>query len=177
MEKSKDQAPQNEGPNAESLSRQAREQLDTGRCEEAAALYERALALDAARVNDWINRGLALWSLQRPAGALKCYDRALALAPDNALAWMNRGNALCDLERRGEALESYDRALKIDSSLARAWFNKGDELGRLGRFIEAKACFENAETLGRAQGAEDVALAAQGMVRRCESILINESYS
>lgn len=89
---------------------------------------------------------------------------------------MNRGNALCDLERRGEALEGYDRALEIDSSLARAWFNKGDELARLGRFIEAKACFENAETLGRAQGAEDVALAAKGMVRRCESILMNESY-
>lgn len=177
MEKDTDQASQDAGSNAETLSHQAGEQLNGGRFEEAAALYERALALDAARLNDWINRGLALWSLQRPAGALECYDRALALAPNNALVWMNRGNALCDLERREEALEGYDRALEIDSSLARAWFNKGDELARLGRFIEAKACFENAEELGRAQGAGDVALAAKGMVRRCEAILMNESYS
>lgn len=177
MEQGKDQVSQNEGADAEALSHQAREQLDAGRFEEAAALYEHALALDASRVNDWINRGLALWSRQRPAEAVECYDRALALAPNNALAWMNRGNVLCDLERRGEARECYDRALKIDSSLARAWFNKGDELGRLGRFIEAKACFENAETLGRAQGADDVALAAKGMVRRCEDILMNDAYN
>lgn len=61
-----------QGANAETLSQQAGEQLHAGRFEAAAALYERALGLDAGRVNDWINRGLALWSLQRPAGALEC---------------------------------------------------------------------------------------------------------
>src|SRR5437868_4079063 len=84
---------------AAELSGQAEARLDAAQYEEAVALYERALALDGARVKDWINRGLALWYLQRNEQALESYDRALALAANSALAWMNRGNVLHDLGR------------------------------------------------------------------------------
>ncbi len=161
----------------ETLALQAGAQLNEGNFEAAIALYDRALALDAARTKDWINRGLALWSLHRNEAALESFDRALALDPCDALAWLNRGNVLSALARpQPEVLECYDRALEIDSQLPRAWFNKGDELARVGRFIEAKACFENARDLATAQADGEVAAKAGELVGRCEHILMNESY-
>ena len=158
-----------DGMDADVMSDKADELSAAGSFEEAVVLYERALALEEGRVDDWVNMGLALWSLHRNDEALAAYDRAIALDPRHALAWMNRGNVLHDLGRHGEVLGCYDRALEIDSHLARGWYNKGDELGRMGRFIEAKACFENALELGMGEAAE--------MVRRCDQILMDEMYS
>ncbi|BCM94476.1 hypothetical protein IAD21_06383 [Abditibacteriota bacterium] len=164
------QTPGDNKAQAQTLSRQARENLDMGNFEAAIPLYEQALSLDGERVNDWINRGLALWSVQRNEAALESYDHALALDPNNALAWMNRGNALHDLGRsQQEIMSCYDRALESDPYLARAWYNKGDELGHMGRFIEARACFENAYELGLTEAAP--------MINRCNDILMNDSYS
>jgi len=154
---------------AEALSAQARERRQANDYDEALTLYDRALALDAGRVDDWINRGLTLWTLKRNEAALESFDRALKLDANSALAWMNRGNALSGLGRAAEALASYDRALEIDSHLANGWYNKGDELARAGRFIEAKACFENACGLGIPQAA--------AMADRCDQILMNDMYS
>jgi tetratricopeptide (TPR) repeat protein len=157
----------NQTDDAKALSRQARASLDEERYEEAVALYGRALALDETRVNDWINKGLALWSLHRNEEAVECYDRALALDPRAALAWMNKGNALHDMKRpRTEALACYDQALAIDSGLARAWYNKGDELAWMGSFTDAISCFEKARDLGMPEAA--------GMIRRCREIVMQD---
>ena len=40
----------------EALSREANQNLDAERLEEAVQMFDRALAADATRVNDWINR-------------------------------------------------------------------------------------------------------------------------
>ena len=152
---------------AEALSQQAGESSKAGRFEEAVALYERALAADAKRVNDWINKGLALWYLHRNEQALECYDRALALDSRAALAWMNRANALHDMKRPPkEALECYDRALEIDPGLASAWYNKGDELAWMGNFSEAISCFEKARDLGMPDAAR--------LISRCREIVMND---
>ncbi len=152
---------------AKELSRQAGDSLDAERFEEAAVLYARALALDEKRVNDWINRGLALWSAHRNEGAVECYDRALALDPRAALAWMNKGNALHDMKRPyAEALACYDQAIAIDPTLARAWFNKGDELAWMGNFTDAIDCFEKARALGMSEAA--------GMIQRCREIVMQD---
>jgi len=152
---------------AEALSQQAGERSKAERFEEAVALYGRALAADATRVNDWINKGLALWYLHRNEQALECYDRALALDPRAALAWMNRGNALHDMKRPpSEALACYDRALEINPELASAWYNKGDELGWMGDFSEAIRCFEKARDLGMPGAAR--------MIDRCRAIVMSD---
>lgn len=164
-------------PDVSELSRQAAEKLNAQDFEGAALLYERALAHDANRADDWVNLGLAEAGRNHLGAAVACFDRALALHPDHALAWFNRGNALDAAGRREEVLECYDRALEINPQLARCWFNKGDEMGKAGRFIEAKACFENARDLGTAQGDEPVAREAAVMVRRCDDVLMNESYA
>jgi tetratricopeptide (TPR) repeat protein len=152
---------------AATLSQQARESLSAGRWEEAAALYERALALNDKSVNDWINRGLSLWNLKRHEEALECYERALELDPHSALAWMNRGNVLHDLKRPYQhALACYDRALEIDPKLASAWYNKGDELAWMGNFTDAIQCFEKARDLGMPN--------AEAMIQKCRSIVMND---
>jgi tetratricopeptide (TPR) repeat protein len=152
---------------AEALSRQAGESSNAGRFEEAVTLYQRALAADSARVNDWINQGLALWRLHRNEQALECYDRALALDPRAALAWMNRANAMHDLKRPpSEVLECYDRALAIDPQLASAWYNKGDELAWMGDFSEAIRCFQKALDLGMPDAAR--------LIQRCREIVMSD---
>jgi tetratricopeptide (TPR) repeat protein len=157
----------NQTDDAKALSRQARGSFDEERYEEAVALYGRALALDGTRVNDWINKGLALWSLHRNEEAVECYDRALALDPRAALAWMNKGNALHDMKRpHTEALVCYDQALAIDPGLARAWFNKGDELAWMGAFTDAISCFEKARDLGMPEAA--------AMITRCREIVMRD---
>jgi tetratricopeptide (TPR) repeat protein len=152
---------------AEALSRQASECRKGGRFEDAVALYERALASDEKRVDDWINKGLSLWNLHRNEQALECYDRALALDSHAALAWMNRGNVLHDMKRPPqEALACYDRALEIDGELASAWYNKGDELAWMGNFSEAIRCFERARDLGMPD--------ADRLIRRCREIVMSD---
>src|SRR6266496_569375 len=94
---------------AETVSREARERLNAGSFEEAVVLYEKALASDPGRADDWVNKGLALWSLGRNQEALDCHDLAISIDPKHALAWLNRGNALHELGRLSEVLECYDR--------------------------------------------------------------------
>src|SRR5580698_10119238 len=157
----------NQTDDAKALSRQARASLDEERYEEAVALYGRALASDEKRVNDWINKGLALWYLHRNEEAVESYDRALALDPRAALAWMNRGNALHDMKRpHQEALACYEHALEIDPGLARAWYNKGDELAWMGAFSDAISCFEKARDLGMPDAAR--------LIIRCREIVMND---
>ena len=151
----------------EALSKQAGESIDAQRYEEAVDLYQRALATDGARVNDWINKGLALWYLKRYEQALECYDRAIELDPRAALAWMNRANALHDLKRPvAEVLACYDRALEINPLLASAWYNKGDELAWMGNFSDAIACFEKARDLGMPDAAR--------LINRCREIVMSD---
>jgi tetratricopeptide (TPR) repeat protein len=152
---------------AEELSKQAGESLHAQRFEEAVLLYDRSLAADQTRVNDWINKGLSLWYLKRLEEAVECYDRAIALDPRTALAWMNRANALHDLKRpAAEVLACYDRALAIHPNLASAWYNKGDELAWMGNFTEAIACFEKARDLGMPD--------AVRLINKCREIVMRD---
>ena len=152
---------------ADDLSKQAGERLNAQHFEEAVMLYDRALALDDKRVNDWINKGLTLWYWKRIEQAVECYDRAIALDPRTALAWMNKANALHDLKRPAEeVLACYDRALEINPELASAWYNKGDELAWMGNFTDAIACFEKARDLGMPDAAR--------LINKCREIVMSD---
>src|SRR3989454_5200952 len=59
---------------------------------------------------------------------------------------------LSETDRLQEELEHYDRLLDVDSTLERAWVNRSEILDRLGRPDEARACFERADLLERAEG-------------------------
>lgn len=55
-----------------------------GKLGEGIALLEKALAIDLAHTDSWVNLGVAFQQSQRPERARQCYERALALKPDDA---------------------------------------------------------------------------------------------
>jgi len=55
-----------------------------GKLGEGIALLEKALAIDLAHTDSWVNLGLAFEQSRRPERALQCYERALELKPDDA---------------------------------------------------------------------------------------------
>jgi predicted O-linked N-acetylglucosamine transferase (SPINDLY family) len=113
-----------------------------GRLDEAAAAYERAVALTPDYVDALVNRGNTLKDLDRLDEALACYNKAIALSPRHAMASMKRGNVLQGLRRDEEAVASYDRAIAIAPELVDAWHNRGVALARLDRLAEAVASYD-----------------------------------
>jgi len=59
-------------------------EMEAGRNEDGAALYERALRVDGGRAEWWYNLAIAYERLGRERDATSAYEKASALAPDNA---------------------------------------------------------------------------------------------
>ena len=114
------------------------------RIEEAAKLFERAVAQTPDDPAAHINYGTALRDLGRHVSALRSYERALAIQPEHVAAHYNRGVSLQLLRRYGEALESYDRTLALEPGHAAAWNGRGEILRALGRLEEALASYARA---------------------------------
>ena len=107
---------------------------------EAAARYERALALTPQDAEVHANLGDALNAMQRPDAAADCFRRAIGIDPHSARPHNNLGSALVALGDMQAAAESYARAAEIDPKLADAHANLGlalIKLGRIGEGVEA----------------------------------------
>jgi tetratricopeptide (TPR) repeat protein len=126
--------------------------LELGRCDEALASFEHALAAEPTSLDAFGNCGNALLKLNRPSGAIAAYDRALAIVPHNAALLTNRAIALRKLDRPHEALMSVTRALASKPDFAQARFV--DSLVRLTFLAGQKSCratpqFSSAAVAGR----------------------------
>jgi predicted O-linked N-acetylglucosamine transferase (SPINDLY family) len=95
-----------------------------GRCGEAVAVYDRALAV-RPDAESFVNRGLALQSLNQPAKALASFESALALEPRNIQALFRRGVILNEMGHPDEALAAYDQVLTLAPGHAEALNNRG----------------------------------------------------
>jgi Tetratricopeptide repeat/Glycosyltransferase family 9 (heptosyltransferase) len=98
---------------------------DLHRPEAALAAADRVLALDAAHVRAWNNRGNALLKMGRHDEAIAAYDRALAIKPDYGDATYNKGNALLELGRVPEALACFEQAVRLRTDHPDFPFNEG----------------------------------------------------
>jgi tetratricopeptide (TPR) repeat protein len=116
----------------------------SGRLEEAASLFGRAVAVDPDNAFAHNNRGNTFKDLGRLEEALGSFERALEINPNYAEAYSNRGNALKDLGRFGHALASYDRALRIKPDNAVTHNNRGMVLQDLNRLEDALDSFDRA---------------------------------
>jgi predicted O-linked N-acetylglucosamine transferase (SPINDLY family) len=85
-----------------------------GRVADAAARFERAVALDASLVDAYINLSAVLVDLNRPGDAVAAADRAIALDPGRAMAYRNRGAACDELGRADETIADFGKALALD---------------------------------------------------------------
>lgn len=115
-----------------------------GRLEEAAADYERALALKPDYVEALSNLGNLRLAQHRADEAIACHKRALAHNPDYAEAQMNLGNALRAQGRLGEAIARYERAVALRPDYADALSNLGNALRESGDLDRAIAAYERA---------------------------------
>ncbi len=97
-----------------------------------------------------INRGLALWQLQRFNEAIASYGRAIACDPQNAIAYNERGNAHYALGQNEQALLDFDAALAIHPDLRIARHNRAALLLRFERYQEASNDVDHLLTLGSA---------------------------
>lgn len=97
----------------------------------AEAAYRRAVALDPAHADAWLNLGCLLCEDGRGSEAALLLAEALAHLPQNALLHFNHAIALEDAGRGAEALAAYERSLALAPDLADAHFN-------LARLYEAQ---------------------------------------
>jgi tetratricopeptide (TPR) repeat protein len=107
----------------------------------AEAAYRRAIELEPARADAYLNLGAMLGEAGRYADMTTLCEAALARCPGSALLHYNRGVALDHLERLDEAVASYERSLALDPRLADAHYNlarlreqMGDARGALRHF-------------------------------------------
>jgi len=91
--------------------------------EEAKAVYERVIELDATHADAHVNLGRLLHEQKAPAAAEKHYRAALEHNPEHETAAFNLGVALEDHGRTREAIEAYERAIELDPGNADAHYN------------------------------------------------------
>jgi tetratricopeptide (TPR) repeat protein len=84
------------------------------RFDEAAAAYERALAINPEFPDAHVNLGTLLFAHRRVKDALPHFERAVALKPNSAIIHSDLGSALAASGRFAEALREFRRALSLN---------------------------------------------------------------
>jgi tetratricopeptide (TPR) repeat protein len=112
-----------------------------GDASQAAAAYERALALRPSHADAWLNLGAAYRRLDRIEDAAACARKVLDLRPDDPRALNNLANALSALGRLQDAARCYRRALELRPDDAEALYNLISQQPPNDGSPEAKADF------------------------------------
>jgi tetratricopeptide (TPR) repeat protein len=118
-----------------------------GDLNDAAACFERALALEPHYAEAHFNLGNVFRDQGKLDEALSCFERALALMPDRPDFHNQLGNALRDQGKLEPAAECCKRALALDPNYAEAHYNLGNVFGDQGKLDDALGCYERALTL------------------------------
>jgi protein O-GlcNAc transferase len=130
---------------------------ELGKLAEAAAAFERALALAPRSGDIWRNSGKALVAANRFPQALSAFNRALEIDPADVTALLMKGMLLAQIGQYAEAIAVYENALELAPDDIKILVNLANTLRVRGDPQRAVTC------LGRALELEP----------RNESILIN----
>ena len=118
----------------------------SGKLDDAAAIYARVLALDPDQFECVHYLGVVKLQQGRSEEALVLFDRALRIRANDASLHSNKGLALQKLGRLEESLVSAERALVLNPRLAEALNVRGWALKTLGRLHEALESLDKALT-------------------------------
>jgi uncharacterized protein (TIGR02466 family) len=154
--------------------------MQTGRADEALALFQRAVESDIGQAPFRLNVARAALRVGRPELALEAADAALGLAP-NANAWLLRGVALRDLDRADEARAAFRKGvqkhpddLALQYNLAVGELDAGNAKGAVAQFEKLLQARPNEARawigLGNARAAGDALEAAEQAYRRAVSL-------
>jgi|SRR5262245_3886422 len=103
----------------------------------AAAAYERALALDPALADAYVNLGRLRHEGGDAREAVRLYRLALERSPDDAVLHFNLALALEDTAGPAAAIDHYERALELDPEFADAHYNVAGLYEQCGRGTDA----------------------------------------
>ena len=117
------------------------------RLDEAAAAYERALAINPKSIEFHTNRGNVMCSLKRFDAALASFDAVIGLDSAHAAGHYNRGMALYDLGRLNAAIQAFDGAIALRPDYADAHNGRGNALLALEEYADALVSFDAAVAL------------------------------
>lgn len=139
---------------------------------EALAAFERAVALDPARVNVYLNLAQVLHLLERDEEAVAVLKRAVKLKPDFLEAYQDLAHSLQQLGRSEEAMEAYRIATNLQPDDPVAYRGLGHTLQLLGRAEDAVDAYRMAATISPDDPAvhEELAKAQRSVLRYEEAI-------
>ena len=146
---------------AEQLLAAGRGLYHTRNFAEAEATLQKAIALDARRVDAWFMLGMTCRSLGRPSQAIDACRQAVRLDVGHAAAHNLLGILLAETGRSAEAIDEFERALAISPDNADTHFNLGLVFLREQRLDETIEAFRATIEL-RPEHAD-----AQAMLRQC----------
>lgn len=110
---------------------------ESGWLEDAAAAYQKALAIDGPSAELAFNLGNVLYRLGRKEESVQRFLQAVELEPAFIESWNNLANALFEIDRPEEAVRALRKALAVDPRYADAHYNLAEVLHHLGRDAEA----------------------------------------
>ncbi len=119
----------------------------SGRLDQAAAIYQSLLKADPDQPRVLLQFGLLLHQAGQPRQGLAHLQRAAALTPDDPAIHVAAASLLLAAGQPAEAARAAETALALDAALPEAANNLGLALGLLGRFEPAEAAFRRALAL------------------------------
>jgi tetratricopeptide (TPR) repeat protein len=118
--------------------------LQTGRADEAAIHFQKALEIQPRYAEARNNLGNVFFQKGRMDEAVADYQKALQINPKLALGRYNLGVAFLQNRRVHESVEHFQGALEIEPDFAKAHYNLGIAFVQLGRVSEAIAHYNEA---------------------------------
>ena len=100
-------------PDARDMSNRAVELAESGQYDEALALVNRGIKLEANNANSWYNKGIILFKMGRYQDALNSFAQAVDIDPEFTEAWFNKGMALMHQQKYLDAIHAFNKLLKI----------------------------------------------------------------
>jgi tetratricopeptide (TPR) repeat protein len=73
-----------------------------------------------------LNKGIALYNLEKLEEAISCFDKVIDKDPASILAWRKKGDAFSKMGRWGGTIQCYNEALKHDPSQDDIWLSMGE---------------------------------------------------
>ncbi|MFC1704003.1 tetratricopeptide repeat protein [Candidatus Omnitrophota bacterium] len=111
--------------------------VDSGRKEEARALFKKAIEIDPDYVNAYANLALLYSGEGNKEYAIELYEKALAIKSDYAEIYNNLGLLYGDIGKKEEAIALLQKAIDIKPQYAEAYCNLGLLFATSGKAEEA----------------------------------------
>jgi tetratricopeptide (TPR) repeat protein len=144
---------------------------ESGRCDEAEAAYESALAIDGKLPGVHNNLGGLLAGKRCHERAIEHYQQALAMWPKVHIVPFNLGRVYMNQGRMDQAIEFFSRAISLCPDFLEGLTHLGDALCMTGRIDEAVVHYRRAlavvEALPEAKAATPAVITSKVQILTC----------